>query len=157
MKRIKIRYDETIINAIPLAKFKIKLEKLVATQHSRLLVKWFPSRYEVKYEIKPKWLVFIPWKHSAKELAIIDDSDVLSQDFSVPTQWIGIDEFISPYIEEDPYYDEYEITDFSGYPFVAENKNFIANVMQYDSTSVLEYLFKHFPELLEATDAEEIE
>ena len=100
-------------------------------------------------------MVFIPWKHRAKELALIDDTDVLAQDFSTPTQWIDIAKFISPYTEETPYYDEYEITDFSGYPFVKENENFIANVKQCDYSSVLEYLFKHFPELLEATDAEE--
>ena len=155
MKRIKIRYGETIINAIPLAKFKMKLGKLVATQHSFMFLKWYPSRYEVEYEIKPKWLVFIPWKHCAKEIALIDDADVLPQDFSTPTQWIDIDKFVSPYTYEDPYYDEYEITDFSGYPFVAENESFIANVWQSDTSSVLEFLFKHFPELLEAADAED--
>ena len=157
MKRIRIRYGETVINAIPLAKFKMKLEKLVATQHSFLFLKWHSSRYEVAYEIKPKWIVLIPWKHCAKELAIIDDADVLSQDFSVPTQWVNIDEFISPYTAEDPYYEQYEITEFCGYPFVADNESFIANVRQSDCDLPLELLFKLFPELLEATDAEDTE
>ena len=142
------------IEGIPLAKFKIKIEDAWRVQHRFLFFKWSTSKWAMVE--KNKWLVFIPWKHSEKEVVLVDDADVVSQDFSFPQQWINVSKFISPYTEELPDWGEkYEVADFCGYPFIVENESFIANIKMYYNSVPLKILYKQFPEFLKLEHDEE--
>lgn len=150
MNNIKIRLYGKEINAILLAHFNIlhtiEVEKKVLLFFKR----------ETKTQIKSNvFLVFIPFKHQEKELAIIELEDVVDFEQLEGSDILHIENFISPFTKEHPYYNEYKIENFIGHEFIYTNKEFIADTVNrlYEP---LEILYKHKPELLQIEIDEEL-
>ena len=144
MDKIKIQIDfgqkTSIVEAVLLAKFIREYTSYISTK--RLL---FRRLKEVK-KSELCYLVFIPWKHREKELLVIKESEIVSDNFTQPTEWVNIDSFTSSTKEE--YHDYFEIKDFWGYDFIYENRFFLAHVMESITWEPLEVLYKNMPELL---------
>ena len=97
-------------------------------------------------------LVFIPWKHREKQLAMVRMDSVLSP-VAPRKDWVTVRSFFSVY-EDEPYYrSEVEVRNFVGYKFICDNNNFIAALRNGENYDPLTALYENMPYLLE----EEIE
>lgn len=143
MVKVLFKYGNKEIPAFLLARFNMVDNEFVS-------VKGFFGRIiDVLTPIgRPYCLVFIPWKHREKELSLISMEDVITIDKLVGDDIVSVEKYVSPFTEEDPYYAECKISNFVGYKFVYEYKNFIANIRNQCFTTALEILYQHHPELL---------
>ena len=143
MKTISIRYNDREVTAVLLACFHMVDNEFVTKKG------FLGRRKDVLTLVeRPYCLVFIPWKHREKELSLIAIQNVIALDKLVGDEIVSAEEYISPFTEETPYYAEYKISNFVGYKFVYENRNFIANIRNQCFTTALEILYQHHPELL---------
>lgn len=123
------------VKAVLLATFELQSE------NKRGILKKKP-----KYE--SKCLAFIPWKRRMKEVIIISSEKIEMINHLEGDCIVNKDEFISPFVEEKPYYCEFKIINFFGYDFVLNDKSFIANVIQCCIDKPLELLYEKMPKLL---------
>ena len=93
-------------------------------------------------------LIFIPWQHSEKEIRIIGIDKIIEKNNIADKDFIRVNDFVSPYVEESQYYDEFRIKNFYGYEFIYNYANFIANIFEQDGYKSYEVLYKNKPELL---------
>ncbi len=100
-------------------------------------------------------LIFIPWKRQEKQLALIPIEKVLTLQELVGENVVRVEKYVSPFTEEAPYYAQLEISNFIGYHFVYDYKNFISDVRNECPTKALNILYKHHPELLQEEFDEE--
>jgi hypothetical protein len=131
---VKIEYNNEIITALLLASFIMTTLK------------------DKEEEVS---LIFIPWKHKIKELAIIRNYQIIEKDDDKLDSFINIDSFTSEFKEELPYYTSYLIKNYYGYDFIYYHKGFIANVYQHCFETPLNILYQELPELLKETNNEE--
>ena len=97
-------------------------------------------------------LVFIPWKHREKQLAMVRMDSVLSP-VAPRKDWVTVRSCVSVY-EDEPYYrSEVEVRNFVGYKFICDNNNFIAALRNGENYDPLTALYENMPYLLD----EEIE
>ena len=143
MVTILIQYGNREIPAILLARFNMVDNEFVSVRGFLGRIKDILTPLDRQY-----CLVFIPWKHKAKELSIVSVQDVITIDKLIGDDIVSVEKYISPFTEEDPYYAEYKISNFVGYKFVYEYKNFIANIRNQCFERTLEILYQHHPELL---------
>ena len=143
MQKILIKYNDKETSAFFLARFDM-VDKEVVSQKGL-----FGKIKNVLVDTKsPYYLMFIPWKHREKELALIPVRDVIIVDKRVDEDMVSVKKYISPFTEELPYYTEYEISDFVGYKFICDYKNFIADIRNQCFNKPLEILYQHYPQLL---------
>ncbi len=104
-------------------------------------------RKVVSTDLKKYIMIFIPWKHKAKELILApaDRVWILGRE---DERFILVDQFCSCFSLEHPYATEYDVQAFKGFDFVYENNDFIANVYNELTTKPLDILYKAMPELL---------
>lgn len=122
-----------------------------------ILLGSFDSISNIKQKNYKTYIVFIPWKHSLKNISLIDEKNVISINYVSEIEFIEVDEFISEFTQEEPYYSEYSIRNFIGYKFIYEDVEFIANVMNGLVKYPLEILYENIPSILnEEFDEEEI-
>ena len=150
MKKILIKSNGKERQAFLLARFNMVDKEVVSLKGMFGRVKNVLTDTERSY-----CLVFIPWKHQEKELALIPVRDVITLDKLVGDDIVVIEKFISPFTEENPYYAEYKILDFIGYKFIYDYKNFIADIRNQCPTKPLEMLYQHYLELLQEEIDEE--
>ena len=143
MITISIKCNNREIPAILLARFNMMDNEFISVKGVFGRIKNLLAPMENQY-----CLVFIPWKHHIKELSLIHIQDVITIDKLVGDDIVSIEKYISPFTEEDPYYAECEISNFVGYKFVYEYKNYIADIRNQCFTKPLEILYQHHPELL---------
>lgn len=140
---ILVKYNNREIPAFLLAIFNIIDDEFTS-------VKGFLGR--IKYVSKPVdrqyCLVFIPWKHQEKELALIPMSDIITIGKLAGNDIVSVEKYISPFTEEYPYYSECKISNFVGYNFVYDYKNFISDVINQCFTKPLTILYQQHPEFL---------
>ena len=150
MVTILIQYGNREIPAILLARFNMVDNEFVSVRGFLGRIKDILTPLDRQY-----CLVFIPWKHKAKELSIVSVQDVIAIDRLIGDDIVSVEKYISPFTEEDPYYAEYKISNFVGYQFIYEYKNYIADIRNQCFKKPLELLYQHHPELLqEAIDEE---
>ena len=104
---------------------------------------WSRNKSIVKHEERKKYLVFVPYQHTIKEVIEIDENELLSMECNLPYGFIQIAAFTSKYIIEDPYCLEYEIIEFCGYEFIARDIYFIGNVINDCQDICLEALYNY--------------
>lgn len=143
MKKILIRYKGLETEAVLLARFTIVDNELTEKKGLFGRLKRCVTPIE-----RQCCLVFLPWKHDEKELAIIPASDVKSHADPKGDDTVSVCEYVSPFTEEAPYYTEYTVRDFVGYKFVCDDKSLIANVKNQCTAKPLATLYKNYPELL---------
>lgn len=144
---IFINENNKRIKCLLLASFEINIEEF---QTKKFLC--FKRKVLVKKFVKAA-LVFIPWQHREKEIRFVRANEIIEKDNSIDDALIKVDEFVSPYDEERPYYvGEYKIKNFYGYEFIYTYPNFIANIYLHDSYKCYELLYKVKPELLSFTN-----
>ena len=143
MVTILIQYGNREIPAFLLARFNMVDNEFVSVRGFLGRIKDILTPLDRQY-----CLVFIPWKHKAKELSIVSVQDVITIDKLVGDDIVSVEKYVSPFTEEDPYYAEFKISNFVGYKFVYEYKNFIANIRNQCFTTALEILYQNHPELL---------
>lgn len=143
MQKILIRYNDKEVPAFFLARFNMTDKEAVSQKGLFGRVKHVLTDTERTY-----CLVFIPWKHSEKELALISIQNVITSDIQIDEAMASVEKYISPFTEENPYYAEYKISDFVGYKFIYEYKNFIADIRNQCPTKPYEILYHLHPELL---------
>ena len=147
MQKVLIQYDNKEIPAFFLAHFH-------RMQVEILPVKGLFGRIKSRLASVDRHdcLVFIPWKHREKELALISMSDIIGFDRIVDEDVISVKQYISS-TTDDPY-GECEILDFVGYKFIYECKNFIADLID-GSQKPYEIFYQLYPELLQEEFDEE--
>ncbi len=150
MTKILIKYNNREVPAILLARFDMVDNEFVSVKGLFGRIKDIFTPIQRQY-----CLVFIPWKHKVKELALISMSDVITIDKLIGNDIVSVEKYISPFTEEDPYYAECKISNFIGYKFVYEYRNYIADVRNQCFTKPLEFLYQHYPELLQEEFDEE--
>ncbi len=150
MTKILIEYNNREVPAILLARFDMIDNEFVSIKglFGRVKDVFVPMKHQY-------CLVFIPWKHREKELAIISIEKAITLDKLNGDDVVSIDKYISPFTEEDPYYAEYKISNFAGYKFIYEYKNYIADIRNQCFMKPLEFLYQHHPELLKEEFDEE--
>ena len=147
IKKILIKYNNREVPAILLAHFN-----MVDNEFKGL----FGRIKDIFVSVNRQYcLVFIPWKHKVKELALISMSDVITIDKLIGNDIVSVEKYISPFTEEDPYYAECKISNFIGYKFIYEYKNYIADIRNQCFKKPLELLYQHHPELLKEEFDEE--
>lgn len=144
MNKITINYCGESISAYPLARFFMTDEEVPSVRGL-----FGSTKTTVKTVRRERYLVFIPWRHREKELAIIPRGDVDVEIKNTCGNIISVESFVSPFKAEEPYYAEYEITDFSGYRFIYDYRSFIADVRNRCSEEPLEILYANLPMLSE--------
>lgn len=150
MRKILIKYNNREVPAILLARFDMVDKEFVSVKGLFGKIKDIFTPIQRQY-----CLVFIPWKHKEKELALISIYDVITIDKLVGNDIVSIEKYISPFTEENPYYAEYKISNFVGHRFVYDYKNFIADIRNQCFEKPLEILYQHYPELLQEEFDEE--
>ena len=150
MRRILIQYNNKEVPAFLLARFHMVENELVSVKGL------FGRRKDIFTPLERQYcLVFIPWKHQVKELVLVSMRDIITMDRLDGNDVVSIEKYRSPFTEEAPYYVEYKITDFVGYKFVYDYKNFIADVRNQCFAKPLELLYQRYPELLQEEFDEE--
>lgn len=150
MRRILIKYNNREIIAVLLARFNMIDNELISIKGLFGRIKDILTPTERQY-----CLVFIPWKHQTKELALISMRDVVTLDKLIGDDIVSAEKYISPFTEEEPYYMEYKISDFVGYKFIYDYRNFIGDIRNQCFTKPLEILYQRHPELLQEEFDEE--
>ena len=150
IKRIIINYNDKEVPAILLAHFEVVDDSPILKKGLFTKIKDFFKPTKRKY-----YLVFIPWKHSLKELALVPLENVIKTDELAGEDVISVEEYISPYTDEEPWYAECKIWNFVGYKFIYENKSFIINCFMQDYKAPQQILYMHQPELLKEEFNEE--
>ena len=143
MITISIKCNNREIPAILLARFNMMDNEFISVKGIYGRIKNLLAPMENQY-----CLVFIPWKHHIKELALISIQDVLTVGKLIGDDIVSVEKYISPFTEEDPYYAECKISNFVGYKFIYEYRNYIADIRNQCFTKPLEILYQHHPELL---------
>ena len=150
MRKILIKINNREIPAILLARFDMVDNEFVSVKGL------FGKTKDVFTPMNHQYcLVFIPWKHREKELLLVSIKDVITIDKLIGNDIVSIEKYISPFTEEDPYYAECKISNFVGYKFIYEYKNYIANIRNQCFKKPLEILYQHHPELLQEEFDEE--
>ena len=150
MKKIFIKYNNREVPAFLLARFDMIDNEIVSVKGL------FGKIKDVFAPVNHQYcLVFIPWKHREKELLLLSMRDIITIDKLIGNDIVSIEKYISPFTEEDPYYAEYKISNFVGYKFIYEYKNYIADIRNQCFTKPLEILYQHHPELLQEEFDEE--
>ena len=144
MKKVLIQYNNQEVEAILLAHFKMADNELAEKKGLFGLLKRSVTPIERKYCV-----VFLPWKHAEKELALVPASDVKSAVEITGDDVVNVSEYISRFSQESPYYTEYKVSDFVGYKFIFDNKNFIADIKNQCTAKPIEVLYQNYPELLQ--------
>lgn len=144
--RITFNYDGIITQGILLAKCDFIERILVPIEKKFLFFKYY-SKGTDKRKFK-MYIVFIPWKHAIKDIVFIDERQILSIEKEIDNGWINIDYYVSKFNKEDPYFCEYEIENFSGYKFVYDYNEFIANIRNGLKKYCLETLYNNFPSII---------
>ncbi|MBQ7337927.1 MAG: hypothetical protein IJW40_05665 [Clostridia bacterium] len=150
MRKILIKYYNQELPAILLARFDMVDNEFVSVKGLFGKIKDIFTPMNRQY-----CLVFIPWKHREKELVLLPMSDIITIDKLIGNDIVSIEKYISPFTEEDPYYAEYKISNFVGYKFIYEYKNYIADIRNQCFRKPLEILYQHHPELLQEEFDEE--
>ena len=147
MKKIPIKYNNREVPAILFACFD-----MVDNEFKGLFCR-------IKDIVVPKkhqyCLVFIPWKHREKELLLVSIKDVITIDKLIGNDIVSIEKYISPFTYEEPYHMECKISNFVGYKFIYEYKNYIADIRNQYYEKPLEILYQNHPELLKEEFDEE--
>jgi len=149
MDRIKIKInDNFIVEAIPLAKYYREHKKKILEKKKFLFFNF--EKYKYVNVKTPLWLVFIPYKHSLKEIIEIDESDIIENKFVISPAWVSIDTYISEAYDypESQYKDRVKIRHFLGYRFIYDYNEFICNEVLHNKNHNLAILYKEMPELL---------
>ena len=105
----------------------------------------FGVRTKTHREEKRKCLVFIPYRHTLKEIAEIDESQVLTANAAIPADYVKADTFT--YATGETYPGEFEIRDFCGCPLLLEDASFLENVLADERDACLESLYRYDPTL----------
>ena len=74
--------------------------------------------------------------------------DIITMDKLIGNDIVSVEKYISPFEQENPYHKEYQISNFIGYNFIYEYKNFIADIRNHCFDKPLEILYYYKPELL---------
>jgi len=144
---IYINKENKRVKCLLLASFEIDIGEL---QTKKFLC--FKRQVLIKKFIKAA-LVFIPWQHSEKEIRFVKYDEIIEEGNSGDEAFIRINEFVSSYDEERPYFfEEFRIKNFYGYDFIYDYPNFIANIYLDDSFKCYELLYKVKPEFLSLTN-----
>ncbi len=106
---------------------------------------FFKKTYKDKVRLS---LVFIPRKHSLKEIIAVPFDDVKMTNY-LKEEFVQSEGFTSAFTEETPYIEKYDICGFSGCKFIYENNDFIANVFRQYKEKNLSILYKEHPEYFE--------
>lgn len=146
---IHINIGEKCVKCLLLASFEIEIEEF-QTKKFLCLKKQVLNKKFVKAA-----LVYIPWQHSEKEIRFVRLDEIAEKDNLTDDAFIYVNEFVSPYNEERPYYfAEYRIKNFCGYDFIYTTPDFIANIYQHDSNKCYELLYKVKPEFLSLSNGQ---
>lgn len=143
MNEIFIKYNDKEVNAVLLAQFDMVDNEMISVKGLLGRIKHIFSPVKRQY-----CLVYIPWKHQEKELALVCLNDVITFDKLIGDDVISIESYISDFTKEEPYYTEYKISDFVGYKFIYDYRSFVADVKNQCFTKPLEILYQHYPQLL---------
>lgn len=130
-----------------LACYRRDVEKIVQKKH------WLRTRAELSRAERPMRLVFVPHRHTLKEIVEIDESQLLSAGEIPPGAFVRTPAFIARCSFEEYELDgqiirnfcEQEIRDFYGYAFVAENPAFLAAAISDQPEISLEILYRQNP------------
>lgn len=142
-------YDNgKIINGILLAKY-CRPHDEVYTRTKKFLWK-SKIVYEHRTLNTPLYSIFIPWKHSEKEIVEIDEKYIVNPEAIIfDENWIKKEQFISKSFDGYASPLTMEVNDFIGYPFIFRSNNFLIDLVLQNKWEVLSILYKHMPELLE--------
>ena len=110
---------------------------------------WFRNRTVIKHEERKKYLVFVPYQHSIKEVVEIDENELHSMECNLPDDFIQIAAFTSIYRIEGTDGMKYKIREFCGYEFIARDICFIGNVINGWQDDCLEVLYNYDKSLAE--------
>ena len=137
-----------IIKGILLAKYCRPHDEV----HTR--TKKFLWKSKIVYEHRtlntPLYVIFIPWKHREKEIVEIDEKYIVNPEaIHLDKNWIKKERFISKSFDGCMSPLTMEVNDFTGYPFIFHNNNFLIDLVLQNKREVLSILYKHMPELLE--------
>lgn len=143
--RITFNYDGIITKGILLA--ECDFIETISVEKKFLFFKYSTKGID-KRKFK-MYIVFIPWKHALKDIVFISEEQILSIDRVEDDNWINIDSYISKFVKEKPYYCKYEIENFSGYKFIYDDNEFIANIRNGLKKYYLETLYNNLPSIIE--------
>ena len=144
LKRIRVHADGRDADAILLAVYDRKYYHFQKTLAEKLLFR--KTRSKMTTVTARMYLVFVPWKHRAKQLLEIGASDVISCTDAFPAGWITDPSFVSA--ANEPYYPSVTVENFSGYDFIRQNASMIADQICGNETNNLEIVYAEMPELL---------
>lgn len=105
----------------------------------------FGVRTKTHREEKRKCIVFIPYRQALKEIAEIDESQVLTANAAIPADYVKANSFT--YATGETYPGEFEIRDFCGCPLLLEDASFLENVLADERDACLESLYRYDPTL----------
>ncbi len=105
----------------------------------------FGVRPKMNRDEKRKCIVFIPYRHALKEVAEIDELQVLTVNAAIPADYVKADAFA--YATGEMYPGEFEIRDFCGCPLLLEDASFLENVLADERDAYLESLYRYDPTL----------
>ena len=150
MNKITVYYKNKKVLAFLLARFNMLDDEI---RHVKGL---FGRNKQITFRVNRQYcLVFIPWKRQEKELAFIPIEQVITLDALVGDDVVEVEKYVSPFTEEAPYYAQLEISNFVGYNFIYDYKNFIADIKNQCPTKPLNILYERHPELLQEEFDEE--
>ena len=148
MIQITFNYCGNIVKGILLGKYQ-RVHEL----HHIIKKKFFGKVYE-KHKVKktnsPLYIIFIPWKHQAKEIIEIDESYVLEiAGLLKEEEWINVDSYTSLVLEHNEYEVSIKVNNFNGYKFIYDNNSFIVDLVLSNTKDNLNILYTKYPEFLE--------
>lgn len=145
MIKIEFNYYGRTVKGILLAKYQRLHQKIVTTKRKFL---WITKTVDKWIKVNsPLYLVFIPWKHSEKQVVEISENDIINLNtLQLDDDWFKIDEFISEALEG-VYNSDIKIKNFVGYKFVYDYNHFINNMDVHEFIYNLEVLYQNMPEL----------
>ena len=145
---VKAKYNNSIIECYPLAVFLWKDYDNETKKHKFLFFSWFTNKI-VEVE-RLMALVFIPWKHSEKEIALIPAKNILASVDSFNSDWVKSDIFKCEYKE--PWWyksDVIILKQFQSEDFIFNNKDIISLCICHEYEECLAKLYKEKHSLLE--------
>lgn len=145
LTKIKINYNEQLIDAILLAKFSIRRKfyekkKFFGIKREKLIG---------NFDFNNCYMVYIPWKYRSKEVTLIGENLIKNnfQGFIDKNKIISIENFETIYENENSIIKTY-ISNFEGYKFLYDKELFKGQSL-FNLDICLNILNNELPELLE--------
>ncbi len=127
----------------------VVLASFLMEQSIREIRRFLFFKWERERKRKQRFfLVFLPWKHREKELALLP-AEAVTVTAGTPRGFVRVARFVSHFTEEWPYAADFVIENFHGLALVFETGDFIANVYEQCVERPLSVLYAAYPSILE--------